>query len=65
MSRARGRQRRYENAVRRQIALVDAWDNATRVERWGMPLPAPVVDFLRAGDTEDMFRDDQPAGGPQ
>ncbi|MFF0821181.1 hypothetical protein ACFYUR_12420 [Micromonospora haikouensis] len=57
MSRARGRQRRYENAIRRQIAMVDAWNNATPVQRWGMALPAPVVDFLRAGDTEDMFRD--------
>ncbi|MER7331606.1 MULTISPECIES: hypothetical protein [unclassified Micromonospora] len=50
------RDTRYQAAVRRQIAMVDAWNNAEPKQRMYMPWPAPVEDFLRPGDTADMFR---------
>lgn len=59
MSKASSRQRRdtrYRAAVQRQIAMVDAWNAAGPLERTTMWMPAPVEDFLRRGDTADMFR---------
>lgn len=58
--RARSRQRRdarYHAAVRRQIALVAAWQAAKDNLRRSLWMPAPVEDFLRRGDTVETFVD--------
>jgi len=48
----RRRDQRYEAAVRRQIALV----NRFYLDDRRTYLPADVEEFLRPGDTVDMFR---------
>jgi hypothetical protein len=54
MNRARRRNARYEAAVRRQITIVDHWVASGRRDH----MPAPVEDFLRPGDTVEMFAED-------
>lgn len=52
----RRRDQRYHAAVRRQIAMVDLFHADRR-----NPSPADVEEFLRPGDTVEMFRDAEDA----